>query len=119
MKQLYLAVSIVFTLAACNLGRGFKPPPNANSLESWGNRNGISQKTIDSAMIECGYTILEYGYGTDQTDNGSAQRIECMFSKNFYFKSGWGGICSNPTDRVTLPACANVPIRSRNSYYGN
>lgn len=119
MNRLYLHLSIAFVVTACNLGRGFKPPPNANSLEVWGSRNGISQKTIDSAMTECGYTILEYGYGEDKTRNASAQRVECMFSKKFFFKDGWGGICSNPTDRGTLPACANAPIRSRNSYYGN
>lgn len=116
MKRLYLIVIVVFTLAACNLGRGFKPPSNEN--ENWTSRNTTSQLVINKAMLDCGFTVLEYGYGVDNGDNADATRQECMFANGFFRKSGSGGICSLPRFRETLPACASATIRSRSSYYG-
>ena len=45
--------------------------------------------------------------------------MECMFNQGYYNKGGWGGYCSDPEDRATLPICQYVPLRPRNSYYGH
>jgi hypothetical protein len=110
-------ILLLSLIAACNLGRGFKPPPNAN--EGWTSKQNPSQAEINKAMIDCGVVELSNGAGLDNSENERAVRTECMFRKQFYMKSGWGGPCATPEFRARIPACANAPIRSRNSYYGN
>jgi hypothetical protein len=119
MKPLIAILCACTLIAGCNIGRGFKPPADANALEVWGHPSGVTQEKINTAMTECGYTVLPYGKGVDNSDNGHAARMECMFAKNFYFQSGWGGLCSKPGNREKLPACKDAPIRPRNGYYGN
>jgi hypothetical protein len=117
--QIIIAALALMLLAGCNIGRGFRPPSDSNSLETWGHKSDINQQKINTAMLDCGYTSLTQGYGTDNSENSRVERTECMFRKNFYFNSGYGGVCSDPDRRLKLPACASAPLRSRNSYYGN
>jgi hypothetical protein len=120
MKQTLQALILILLLsfvAACNIGRGFRGPQDDNV--SWTSRHFSSQQEIDMALYSCGVVGLSEGLGVDRSHNGRAIIEECMFKKKFYRESGFGGVCSLPSYRPELPACANAPIRSRNSYYGN
>jgi hypothetical protein len=108
---------ILSLIAACNLGRGFKPPPNAN--EGWTSKQNPSQVEVNKAMITCGTTELSDGTGQDNSPTARVTRQECMFKKGFFYKSGWGGLCTIPEVRSSNTACATAPLRSRDSYYGN
>ncbi len=113
MKLLCLILAAASMATACT-PRGFRPPPSDEEAMTSKNRPTVPQ--VRQALNECG-DLLQKLAGESQT-NADARVIECMFQKGFYFKSGWGGPCSDPYYRAKLPACQNAPIRSRNNYYG-
>lgn len=121
MKPLYLALVVAFLVAACT-PRGFRPPPEP--YEEFAHIKGrITLEEIKASMIDCGY-LPEWGFaGKPEKDyqlrmSGKVTRLECMFQKGFYLKDGWGGYCADPNYQAELSACANVPMRSLNNYYG-
>lgn len=115
MNLLYLALFVACLFAAC-IPRGFRPPPSDE--EAFTSKNHPTVNQVRKALNDCGDSQPMQRKEDESLDNGRARVVECMFSKGYYFKSGSGSYCSNPDYRVKLPACANVPIRSRNNYYG-
>ena len=104
---------VVLILVGCST-RGFRPPP-----EPWEEFEAVNRSVtfdeVKNALEFCG-DLKEYGYAGPpgkRTRNDVAQRMECMFAKGYVFKSGWGGICSDPGSRDKLPACKDAPIRPR------
>ena len=115
MKYLYLALVVTSLVAACT-PRGFSPPPSSEELFTSGGHPTVNQ--VRKALDDCGDSQPIQRKEGESLDNARARVVECMFSKGYYYKSGYGGYCSNPDYRAKLPACANAPIRSRNNYYG-
>ncbi|KZS14398.1 Uncharacterized protein APZ42_020256, partial [Daphnia magna] len=105
-------------LAACTF-EGLRSPGPSHEY-AWTNRNKATPAEVLPELERCGgggRQVLNVKAGESTTD--SEVRIdECMFAKGFYIKGGYGGYCSNPFYRITVPACQNVPIRSRNNYCG-
>lgn len=92
------------------LTRGFRGV--ADYSDSWVQK-GKNKHDVVAAMKECGFTNVMAGYGEDNSNNAFAAKQECMFSKGFKNSEGRGGLCSDPSYRVTLPACQNAPVRPR------
>jgi hypothetical protein len=110
MKLLCLILALASMASAC----GLRPPPSDEEAMTSKSHPAVNQ--VRQALNECG-DLQPKHEGESQT-NANARVIECMFQKDFYFKSGWGGHCADPDYRANLPACQNAPVRPRNSYYG-
>jgi hypothetical protein len=118
LSKTLLITSLIMLFTACNIGRGFNAAPPA--YEGWIHKEGYSKGKSIEAMQACGYLSADGQIPvSDNNNNTRATLQECMFAKNFHSKDGYGGICTLSNNRTTLPACANAPIRSRDSYYGN
>ncbi len=115
MKLLCLILAAISMASACTL-RGFRPPPDLE--EEYTSQVSPTLAQVRQALAECGFSQPLRQKGGESLDNARARVNECMFLRGFYFKSGDGGYCSDPNYRAKLPACANAPIRSRYSYYG-
>jgi len=112
-----LVCAAAFATSACST-RGFRPPPSTE--EAFTDKHGAGSSEIKTALDSCGYreSMSSNLRNGETLDNARARIMECMFSKGYYYRNGWGGMCSVPEYRVELPACANVPNRPRNNYYG-
>lgn len=115
MKLLCLMLAAASMASACT-PRGFRPPPSDEEAMTSKNRPAVAQ--VRQALNECGDLQPIKRQEGESLDNARTRVVECMFQKGFYFKSGWGGPCSDPSYRAELPACQNAPIRARNNYYG-
>lgn len=107
----------VLALAGCGF-RGLKPLPSAE--EAFTDKRGAGSSEVKVALDSCGYkesmsASLKKG---ETLDNARACVMECMFSKGFYCRDGWEGMCSVPEYSAELPACENAPHRPRYHYYG-
>jgi hypothetical protein len=113
MNLRYLILAVTCVITGCTLS-GFKPPPNDE--EALTHKSGPTVTQVRKALNECG--DAESRKPGENQSNFSARVVECMLQNGFYFKSGWGGHCSDPEYRAVLPACLNAPVRPRNGYYG-
>lgn len=116
LQTIFITLALAL-MAACNIGRGFRPPDSFNKV--WASRENHSQAEIDKTLTNCGVVYLSNGAGLDRGETANVIIEECIFAKGLYLKSGYGGTCSTPEFRARIPACANAPLRPRNSYYGN
>lgn len=120
MRSLFLILTASSLLAACTF-EGLRSPGPSHEY-AWTNRNKATPAEVLPELERCGgggggRQVLNVKAGESTTD-AKVRIDECMFAKGFYIQGGYGGYCSNPFYRTTVPACQNVPIRSRNNYYG-
>ena len=117
MKLRFFIPIMSSMIVACT-PTGLRSPGPSNEF-AWTNRAGAIPAQVLPELTQCGggYQKLDVKRG-ESTDNARARIQECMFSKGFYNKSGYGGYCSDPDYRIKLPVCLNTPLRPRNDYYG-
>ncbi len=118
MKLLYVFL-LASLLVACT-PTGLRSPGPSDEY-AWTNKNNATPEQVRSELMKCGDGYLTSNLKPrpgESTDNAAARQEECLFSKGFYVKSGYGGYCANPHYRSKLPACLNAPIRPRQGYYG-
>ena len=103
-------VAILTNGCSAYLKRGFRGV--ADESDVWV-QAGKNKNDVVLAMKAYGFTNIMAGYGDNNSHNDVAAREECMFAKGFKYVDGWGGLCSDPSYRATLPVYQNAPARPR------